>query len=231
MRRCTGKPDFCYFNPRSPHGERQRSRAGGASGARFQSTLPARGATVLQPRPRHGIRDFNPRSPHGERRNALISLRVTHDISIHAPRTGSDVIDALTAQRIEAFQSTLPARGATDDGACYFVVRRRISIHAPRTGSDASAAAIYASDGRFQSTLPARGATERRKRYPTQEQEFQSTLPARGATIALSTASRGRLIFQSTLPARGATDITRHTQEIIVISIHAPRTGSDKVLM
>ena len=34
-------------------------------------------------------------------------------ISIHAPRTGSDVIDALTAQRIEAFQSTLPARGAT----------------------------------------------------------------------------------------------------------------------
>ena len=36
-----------------------------------------------------------------------------------------------------------------------------ISTHAPRTGSD-----------------------ERRKRYPTQEQEFQPTLPARGATEA-----------------------------------------------
>ena len=35
---------FCYFNPRSPHGERpSATRAFGTS--RFQSTLPARGAT------------------------------------------------------------------------------------------------------------------------------------------------------------------------------------------
>ena len=44
---------------------------------------------------------------------ALSMSNISILISTHAPRTGSD-----------------------DDGACYFVVRRRISTHAPRTGSD-----------------------------------------------------------------------------------------------
>ena len=33
----------------------------------FQSTLPARGATVALLRGAHGGKHFNPRSPHGER--------------------------------------------------------------------------------------------------------------------------------------------------------------------
>ena len=102
---------------------------------KFQSTLPARGATLFvrtrkyaqidfNPRSPHGERPawerikkhykryFNPRSPHGERRTKAPARFAACGISIHAPRTGSD----LTAQRIEAkdeFQSTLPARGAT----------------------------------------------------------------------------------------------------------------------
>ena len=55
----------------------------------FQSTLPARGATELVPisdaKP-----DFNPRSPHGERRIGAGLWGQTPEISIHAPRTGSD---------------------------------------------------------------------------------------------------------------------------------------------
>ena len=123
-----------YFNPRSPHGERQRPRAADAHGSRFQSTLPARGATTggdagqhrhrhFNPRSPHGERraraqrtptgaDFNPRSPHGERPGAGIPNQPGHDISIHAPRTGSDK----TGRRLHPaarFQSTLPARGAT----------------------------------------------------------------------------------------------------------------------
>ena len=35
------------------------------------------------------------------------------DISIHAPRTGSDVPAAVILADIRLFQSTLPARGAT----------------------------------------------------------------------------------------------------------------------
>ena len=78
-------------------------------------------------------------------------------ISIHAPREGSDEIDdtsgiywvlfqstlpargATNAQgvttRADLFQSTLPARGATCV-CCWSVLYCAISIHAPREGSD-----------------------------------------------------------------------------------------------
>ena len=79
-----------YFNPRSPHGERLLVQiALRCVDVLFQSTLPARGATV------------------GARAKA-----VAITISIHAPRTGSDVISSV------GMQNTW------------------ISIHAPRTGSD-----------------------------------------------------------------------------------------------
>ena len=62
---------------------------------------------------------FNPRSPHGERLNGLNA-----------------------AFNQCAFQSTLPARGATwnHHAGDY---QRRISIHAPRTGSDNEEAPRY----------------------------------------------------------------------------------------
>ena len=83
-------PPPCNFNPRSPHGERRGTAARGGG----------------------GFRHFNPRSPHGERQSALRRCLPDDCISIHAPRTGSDV------KRAE--QQPVP----------------RISIHAPRTGSD-----------------------------------------------------------------------------------------------
>ena len=56
----------------------------------FQSTLPARGATIAQQQ---------------ENQKQIIS--------IHAPRTGSDALNAYGITETKAFQSTLPARGAT----------------------------------------------------------------------------------------------------------------------
>ena len=59
----------------------------------------------------------------------------TGAISIHAPRTGSDIPSATRAFGTSRFQSTLPARGAT----CWLLrlgMSGDISIHAPRTGSD-----------------------------------------------------------------------------------------------
>ena len=55
------------FNPRSPHGERRK-------GSRWS---------------RRALRHFNPRSPHGERQVGWMRRRWLQ-ISIHAPRTGSD---------------------------------------------------------------------------------------------------------------------------------------------
>ena len=56
-----------YFNPRSPHGERRCSVGWFLTQLIFQSTLPARGATVVGNDNYLFITDFNPRSPHGER--------------------------------------------------------------------------------------------------------------------------------------------------------------------
>ena len=57
-------------------------------------------------------------------------------ISIHAPRTGSDLQRRAEIADVVVFQSTLPARGATRV-ACIRQHAVDISIHAPRTGSDA----------------------------------------------------------------------------------------------
>ena len=129
------KSAISYFNPRSPHGERPHD------------------ACILPDSCFH----FNPRSPHGERRcphsislvtahisihaprtgsdNDLLRVRIYTTISIHAPRTGSDCREGVPNKAPRQFQSTLPARGATDGRAA---PRRNIniSIHAPRTGSD-----------------------------------------------------------------------------------------------
>ena len=125
----------------------------------FQSTLPARGATSSTFADLLGSAHFNPRSPHGERRAGESRLRRADSISIHAPRTGSDVI--------YGYLGTIPVY---------------ISIHAPRTGSDGISPHCINRESIFQSTLPARGATWGIQRYG-RSWKFQSTLPARGATI------------------------------------------------
>ena len=79
---------------------------------RFLSTLPARGATVSQQ-----VR------------------RMDRDISIHAPREGSDRRIRRDGRQPSQFLSTLPARGATHVHRDLRFVRD-ISIHAPREGSD-----------------------------------------------------------------------------------------------
>ena len=83
-----GRP--CHFNPRSPHGERQYMGIWEQFPFTFQSTLPARGATVTVPEfdfaiaisihaPRTGSDNVNSRI-----------CSYPGIISIHAPRTGSD---------------------------------------------------------------------------------------------------------------------------------------------
>ena len=103
------------------------------------------------------------------------------DISIHAPRTGSDVWQTCLANGCQIFQSTLPARGATmqyfeengrsvkfqstlpargaTSACCACITSSAISIHAPRTGSDIEIRLLTSASATFQSTLPARGAT------------------------------------------------------------------------
>ena len=112
-------------------------RLHGAGVILFQSSLPARGATF-----------------------AGADLQAIQQISIHAPREGSDDLASGFNFSTLQFQSTLPARGAT-----------------PFVGSSLDPLGV------FQSTLPARGATASFS-FHAPSFLFQSTLPARGATGA-----------------------------------------------
>ena len=103
-------------------------------------------------------RYFNPRSPHGERRGGGGKSRGDHrdfnPRSPHGERYGLIWVQGEAG----AFQSTLPARGATQMQMANGFAQA-ISIHAPRTGSDTKRLEALEGRKKFQSTLPARGAT------------------------------------------------------------------------
>ena len=79
----------------------------------FQSTLPVRGATHL-----------------------VASYYQTGQISIHAPREGSDSGFAYPVCQ-ETISIHAPREGS-DNRGCKDYRKNRISIHAPREGSDSS---------------------------------------------------------------------------------------------
>ena len=84
----------------------------------FQSTLPVWGATDYD---NYGYGDF--------------------EISIHAPRVGSDLMPLSEISTKLSFQSTLPVWGATVFNG-FFSAVIAISIHAPRVGSDCKGAGL-----------------------------------------------------------------------------------------
>ena len=102
----------------------------------FQSTLPARGATVSAHSRAQKTPYFNPRSPHGERRRRKRDVHGDAEISIHAPRTGSDMLPARRESRPAPISIHAPRTGSDIATPHIRFRRRNISIHAPRTGSD-----------------------------------------------------------------------------------------------
>ena len=190
-----------YFYPRSPRGERPGSAAVSSGSCRFLSTLPARGATAVLPARR------------GER-----------NISIHAPREGSDLrrppaLRPLSyfyprsprgerlravglARLISTFLSTLPARGATQSQIGE-LRQKQISIHAPREGSDGDRPAQRRGLHHFYPRSP-RG--ERRGgQGKTQGGNYFYPRSPRGERHVITCIKLKKEKFLSTLPARGAT--------------------------
>ena len=147
------------FNPRSPRGERLIHLLPSCVRILFQSTLPARGATIccLVASLSVSISIHAPRE--GSDLDSIAVNVFSFYISIHAPREGSDsqMIICIPRQSnfnprsprgerrlsphrlfsLPPFQSTLPARGATYIYAGEDLPEG-ISIHAPREGSDAT---------------------------------------------------------------------------------------------
>ena len=149
---------------------------------KFQSTLPVRGATGL---------DLDIAVP-------LL------EISIHAPREGSD--DGSTPRRF---------------------IADTISIHAPREGSDGFHTNKEDVALLFQSTLPVRGATASSGDWEPYPSRFQSTLPVRGATPPYRRPQRiPSISIHAPREGSDESDSWEYVPKMI-ISIHAPREGSD----
>ena len=167
----------------------------------FLSTLPARGAT-----------------------DAVAPVGVPGDISIHAPREGSDPLGLRDCPQRQHFYprsprgerparwptctvcgrflSTLPARGATALPYCGFAILY-ISIHAPREGSDGFSVALILTRYYFY------------PRSPRGERPMSGPPSPASTTISIHAPREGS--DKARFP--GLSDIS--------ISIHAPREGSD----
>ena len=145
------------FNPRSPHGERRGRRRSEQLHHRFQSTLPARGATfaaAFQPRagnisihaPRTGsdrgtaavrrrLIYFNPRSPHGERRRGRFCCQHSRYFNPRSPHGERRQYLQSVLRRMPHFNPRSP-HGERRVPPRVAAAGSGISIHAPRTGSD-----------------------------------------------------------------------------------------------
>ena len=105
------------FNPRTPRGVRQARGFEVMTTRVFQSTHPARGATLLG-----------------------LAVHAVQGISIHAPREGCDA-DWSAAYFVPAISIHAPREGC-DNLSHQLRLLQVISIHAPREGCDFAAASL-----------------------------------------------------------------------------------------
>ena len=145
--------------------------------------------------------DFNPRSPWGERLRILFRFRECVQISIHAPRGGSDLFP----------------------GFIFGILV--ISIHAPRGGSDRNSNAWTAFRAYFNPRSPW-GERPRRQQNGFLFNNFNPRSPW-GERLQILANNLCISLFQSTLPVGGATTYRHRHISARTISIHAPRGGSD----
>ncbi len=147
------------FNPRAPRGARHSLSDRLQAIFLFQSTRPARGATSVR-RKSMWLITVSIHAPRAGRDVVFDGKgRVLLRVSIHAPRAGRDHWTFPKGGWEPGFQSTRPARGATEspaaslESACLFQSTRpargatpssplkrvphKVSIHAPRAGRDA----------------------------------------------------------------------------------------------
>ena len=217
-----------YFNPRSPCGERR----------------------TTQRHAQHDTTNFNPRSPCGERLKPLVIRRrhkvfqstlpvwgatlrssftfaKTSDISIHAPRVGSDAERFIRYAENAEFQSTLPVWGATAKCTMTAKSDRHFNPRSP-CGERHNPAKRKLERRIFQSTLPVWGATTEPNSLSNRTNRFQSTLPVWGATYSALHPSQLHSDFNPRSPCgeRPLSSTTSNTCKSI--SIHAPRVGSDR---
>ena len=99
---------FLNFNPRSPQGERRSGKSDIDCSQRFQSTLPAGGATYSPPAGSLAAGQFQSTLPAGGATFCEAFRAIVERISIHAPRRGSDLYILKSKNRMPNFNPRSP---------------------------------------------------------------------------------------------------------------------------
>ena len=169
------------FNPRPPRGGRHPGDLRRRRNREFQSTPPARGATV---------------SCSAQSGNIAVS--------IHAPRAGGDFQAVSRSWCHCEFQSTPPARGATVDSCGNSLANRRFNPRPPRGGRPPN---LCGNDGDIGVSIhaPRAGGDRRHRRHRPNRKRFNPR-PPRGGRHSGHGGKAYSGMFQSTPPARGATN-------------------------
>ena len=145
-------------------------------------------------------------------------------ISIHAPRMGSDAgVQAL--QRLAAYFNPRSPNGERPLPSPSSTCPSKFQSTLPEWGATGLNVAVCLFN-RFQSTLPEWGATRARRRRSSRRVNFNPRSPNGERPLAISIETHINS-FQSTLPEWGATSGHQHRNPHQLISIHAPRMGSD----
>ena len=174
-------------------------------GDRFQSTPPARGATAR--RRRSGVRirsGFNPRPPRGGRHaEPTSSCAITGGFNPRPPRGGRPA-RAWRSVAGRTFQSTPPARGATDLVRPDVYRDSGFNPRPPRGGRPRPARVLRHPAAGFNPRPPRGGRRSGFIQDPTLP-EVSIHAPRAGGDQSRRRAARRLRRFQSTPPARGAT--------------------------
>ena len=213
----------------------------------FQSTLPVWGATLSTCR-RWKWHRFQSTLPVWGATNGGVGLPLGSGISIHAPRVGSDAYYAYSTTDTDDFNPRSPCGErrprSTAGTSCPL-----ISIHAPRVGSDTGGCISRLIRWHFNPRSP---CGERRRlrsgfrffqhhfnpRSPCGERHsgfgsckisptFQSTLPVWGATAGRGRPWKRPCDFNPRSPCGERRHDAAQVLVNNIISIHAPRVGSD----
>ena len=170
----------------------------------FQSTLPARGATLPTQTECGG----------GQFQSTL-------------PARGATGTQKTRNQR-EIFQSTLPARGATSRKIGGHNMSTIFQSTLPARGATFQRPLNRIQTCLFQSTLPARGATIFTPPISTPKLNFNPRSP-HGERRGMAYFAIDALAISIHAPRTGSDDFLVIFRVACCISIHAPRMGSDAV--
>ncbi len=141
------------FNPRSPDGERHFTACAASLRSRFQSTLPGWGATAI------GFSNsseylFQSTLPGWGATIRGLQHFIPLEISIHAPRMGSDAAVGSVCPGFLGISIHAPRMGSDGRTRRPHPRNQLISIHAPRMGSDNASIKDVTSEYNFNPRSP-----------------------------------------------------------------------------